>query len=324
MFRFEPRCVVCDLHPDYFATAWGERCAAERHIPVYRVQHHHAHAVAVMAEYALTGDVLALCLDGTGYGDDCTIWGGELIRCSRTEYRRLSHHLYLPMPGGDIAAREPWRMAVSLLYSLYGENMPLPDNFVKRVGEDRIKLVSRMIARRINTPLSSGAGRLFDAVASLLGIADFNRYRSEAPQKLEQVANRSILKIYSFVKDNPLDFSWLVKAVLNDLQNGVPRSEIASAFHRTYAAMWCVELAKQAVRQKLSRVVLCGGVFQNKLLVDILMPMLRQLGLQPYLPASVPCNDAGIAVGQMAVTAAWIEQSMNHNDKRHARVVVGL
>ena len=91
MFRFEPRCVVCDLHPDYFATAWGERYAAERHIPVYRVQHHHAHAVAVMAEYALTGDVLALCLDGTGYGDDCTIWGGELIRCSRTEYRRLSH-----------------------------------------------------------------------------------------------------------------------------------------------------------------------------------------------------------------------------------------
>ncbi|WP_418439231.1 carbamoyltransferase HypF [Barnesiella intestinihominis] len=324
MFRFEPRCVVCDLHPDYFATAWGERCAAERHIPVYRVQHHHAHAVAVMAEYALTGDVLALCLDGTGYGDDCTIWGGELIRCSRTEYRRLSHHLYLPMPGGDIAAREPWRMAVSLLYSLYGENMSLPDNFVKRVGEDRIKLVSRMIARRINTPLSSGAGRLFDAVASLLGIADFNRYRSEAPQKLEQVANRSILKIYSFDKDNPLDFSWLVKAVLNDLQKGVPLSEIASAFHRTYAAMWCVELAKQAVRQKLSRVVLCGGVFQNKLLVDILMPMLRQLGLQPYLPASVPCNDAGIAVGQMAVTAAWIEQSMNHNDKRHARVVVGL
>ena len=141
---------------------------------------------------------------------------------------------------------------------------------------------------------------------------------------MEQVADRSILKIYPFDKDNPLDFSWLVKSVLNELQKGVPRSEIASAFHRTYAAMWCVELAKQAVRQKLSRVVLCGGVFQNKLLVDILMPMLRQLGLQPYLPASVPCNDAGIAVGQMAVTAAWIEQSMNHNDKRHARVVVGL
>ena len=306
MFRFEPGCVVCDLHPDYAATVWGERYAAERRIPVYRVQHHHAHAVAVMAEYGLTGDVLALCLDGTGYGDDCTVWGGELLRCSRTEYHRLSHQPYLPMPGGDVAAREPWRMAVSLLYSLYGENMPLPHDFVERVGDDRIRLICRMIARRINTPLSSGAGRFFDAVSSLLGVADFNRYQAEAPQKLEQIADSSVLKIYPFDPDYPLEFSQLVVAVLNDLHKGVPHSEIAAAFHRTYAAMWCVELGRQARWQKLSRVVLCGGVFQNKLLVDILMPMLRRLGIQPYLPAVVPCNDAAIAVGQLAVASAWI------------------
>ena len=306
MFRFDAGCVVCDLHPDYSATVWGERYAAERHIPVYRVQHHHAHAVAVMAEYGLTGEVLALCLDGTGYGDDCTVWGGELLRCSRSEYRRLSHHPYLPMPGGDIAAREPWRMAISLLYSLYGEQMPLPPDFVERVGIDRIRLICRMIARRINTPLSSGAGRLFDAVASLLGVADFNRYQAEAPQKLEQIADRTTSTIYPFDTDNPLDYSWLVIAVLNDLRDGVSRGEIAAAFHRTYAAMWSAELVKQAAEQKLSRVVLCGGVLQNKLLVDILMPMLRQRGLQPYLPALVPCNDAAIAVGQMAVASAWI------------------
>ena len=308
MFRFEPRCVVCDLHPDYYATVWGEQYAAERNIPVYRVQHHHAHAVAVMAEYGLSGEVLALCLDGTGYGDDCTIWGGELLRCSRSEYSRLAHQPYLPMPGGDVAAREPWRMAVALLYSLYGEDMPLPSDFVKRIGADRIRLVSRMIASRVNTPLSSGAGRLFDAVASLLGVADFNRYQAEAPQKLEQLADNAVSKIYYFDKEAPLDFSWLVVAILSDLQKGVPRSEIAMAFHRTYAAMWCVALAKQAIRQKLSRVVLCGGVLQNRLLTDLLMSMLRRLGLQPYLPAVVPCNDAAIAVGQMAVAAAWLDR----------------
>ncbi len=308
LFRFTPRCVVCDLHPDYAATVWGEHYAAEHHVPLYRVQHHHAHAVAVMAEYDLEDDVLALCLDGTGYGDDCTIWGGELLRCSRTRYRRLSHQPYLPMPGGDAAAREPWRMAISLLYSLYGEAMPLPPDFVERIGSDRIKLVSRMIARRINTPLSSGAGRLFDAVASLLGVADFNRYQAEAPQKLEQLAEGAATKVYPFDHDNPLDISWLVVALVNDLRNGVPRSEIASAFHATYAAMWCAEVARQAVRQKLSRVVLSGGVLQNRLLTDRLMSLLRQAGLQPYLPALVPCNDAGIAVGQMAVASAWLAE----------------
>lgn len=309
LFRFTPHCVVCDLHPDYAATMWGERYAAEQHIPLYRVQHHHAHAVAVMVEYDLEGEVLALCLDGTGYGDDCTIWGGELLRCSRTRYRRLSHQPYLPMPGGDVAAREPWRMAVSLLYSLYGEAMPLPPDFVERVGADRIKLISRLIARRINTPLSSGAGRLFDAVASLLGVADYNRYQAEAPQKLEQLADESVTKVYPFDHNNPLDISWLVVAMVNDLRNGVSRGEIAMAFHNTYAAMWCAEVARQAARQKQSRVVLSGGVLQNRLLTNRLMALLRQVGLQPYLPALVPCNDAGIAVGQMAVAAAWLERS---------------
>ncbi len=322
LFRFAPSHIACDLHPDYAATQWGERFAHKHHIPIYRIQHHHAHAVAVMAEYGLSGDVLALCLDGTGYGDDCTIWGGELLRCSRTDYHRLSHHPYLPMPGGEVAAREPWRMAVSLLYSLYGERMPLPADFVRRIGLRRIRLMCRMIAHRTNTPLSSGAGRLFDAIASLLGVADINHYQGEAPRKLEQMANPSATHTYPFDREHPLDFSWLVVGILEDLQRGVPRSDIASAFHHTYATMWCVELVRQARIQRLSRVVLAGGVLQNKLLVDILMPMLRDEGLQPYLPAIIPCNDAGIAVGQMAVASARMEQKQK--GERHARVVVGL
>ncbi len=322
LFRFTPSCVVCDLHPDYVATVWGERFAQEHSIPIYRVQHHHAHAVAVMAEYGLSGDVLALCLDGTGYGDDCTIWGGELLRCSRTDYCRLSHHPYLPMPGGEVAAREPWRMAVSLLYSLYGECMPLPADFVRRIGIGRIRLMCRMIANRTNTPLSSGAGRLFDAVASLLGVADMNRYQGEAPRRLEQYANPSVVRVYPFDQEHPLDFSWLVMGILEDLKQGVPRPDIAAVFHRTYATMWSVELARQAKSHRLSRVVIAGGVLQNKLLVDTLMPMLRDVGLQPYLPAVIPCNDAGIAVGQMAIAAAWMEQK--RKGERCARSVVGL
>ncbi len=322
LFRFTPSCVVCDLHPDYVATMWGERFAQEWNIPLYRVQHHHAHAVAVMAEYGLEGDVLALCLDGTGYGDDCTIWGGELLRCSRTDYRRLSHHPYLPMPGGEVAVREPWRMAVSLLYSLYGERMPLPADFVRRIGIGRIQLICRMIARRTNTPLSSGAGRLFDAVASLLGVADVNHYQGEAPRRLEQFANPSVVRVYPFDKENPLDFSWVIAGILNDLQCRVDRADIAATFHRTYAAMWCAELLRQAEVQRLSRIVLAGGVLQNKLLVDMLMPMLRDVGLQPYLPVVIPCNDAGIAVGQMAVASAWLEQKKI--GESHARIIVGL
>ncbi len=322
LFRFNPACLVCDLHPDYATTQWSERFAREHHLPLYRVQHHHAHAVAVMAEYGLSGEVLALCLDGTGYGDDCTIWGGELLRCSRADYRRLSHHPYLPMPGGEVAVREPWRMAVSLLYSLYGERMALPADFVQRIGIGRIRLICRMIAHRTNTPLSSGAGRLFDAVASLLGVTDVNHYQGEAPRLLEQLANPSVIRIYPFDKEHPLDFSWVVVGILDDLQRGISRADIASAFHHTYATMWCVELARQAEVQRLSRVVLSGGVLQNKLLVDILMPMLREIGLQPYLSAVIPCNDAGIAVGQMAVVAARIAQK--REDKHRARVVVGL
>ncbi len=322
LFRFAPSCVVCDCHPDYTATVWGERYAAERHIPLYRVQHHHAHAAAVMAEYGLEGEVLALCLDGTGYGDDCTIWGGELLRCSRATYQRLAHHPYLPMPGGDVAIREPWRMAVSLLYSLYGERMPLPADFVRRVGRNRIQLMCRLISRRTNTPLTSGAGRLFDAVASLLGVTDVNRYQAEAPQRLEQLADVSVSRIYDFDPVHPLDFSWLVTGILADLRRGISRSEIAAVFHRTYAAMWSEELRRQFTEQKLSRVVLSGGVLQNRLLVDLLMPMLRSCGLQPYLPAVIPCNDAGIAVGQMAVAAAWREQRMKGG--YDARTVVGL
>ncbi|MCU6767605.1 carbamoyltransferase HypF [Barnesiella propionica] len=304
LFRFRPRLVVCDMHPGYYSSAFAEGYARQHNIPLLKVQHHHAHAVAVMSEYHLFGDVLALCLDGTGYGEDGNIWGGELFRCSRESYERLCHLPYLPLPGGDAAIKEPWRMAVSLLYTLFGKEAPYPADFKKRIGDRKIMLVERMIERSVNSPLSSGMGRVFDAVASLLGVTDINYYQAEAPLRLEHLAADDVNFHYPLNPENSLDFKPVMTALLEDYRKGVERRVISAAFHRTIAAMWLRMIRKASETEKLKTIVLSGGVMQNNILSSRLVHLLKKDGFRVYLPSKLPCNDAAVSVGQLACAAA--------------------
>ena len=160
---------MCDLHPDYLSSREAERLSSYLHLPLLHVQHHHAHAAACMLEYGLDEPVIALVLDGTGLGDDGKAWGGEIFLCDRMRYKRLSHLEYVPLPGGDKASTEPWRMAVACLWHYFGDELPFPSGFVQRIGEAKIQMLLKMMEKGINTPYTSSVGRLFDAVASLLG-----------------------------------------------------------------------------------------------------------------------------------------------------------
>lgn len=303
LFRFVPEYLVCDAHPDYFSTHLANRFARSLGIPLLRVQHHHAHAAAVMAEYGLTEDVIAVCLDGTGYGDDGCNWGGEVFRCNASRYERLAHLPYVPLPGGDAAARSPWRMAVSYMNSLYGDKADYPESFTTRIGESRIKQIGMIIEKGINTPFTSSTGRLFDAVASLLGICDENSYQAEAATLLEQIADRDISRCYPVDTDNPFNLRPLFDGILSDCKLFVPVSEIASVFHNTLSVILLTVIEQKMYSENLTSVVLSGGVFQNKRLTELLIKHLSDRRITYYLSSKIPCNDGAIAVGQMYIAA---------------------
>lgn len=306
LFRFEPRVVVCDRHPDYVSTRFAEAYASRRNLPLIRVQHHHAHAAAVMAEYRLFEPVLAVCLDGTGAGDDGCVWGGEFLWTDRAEYRRLSHFPYLPMPGGDAAARQPWRMAVALLHALRKGARFYPPGFCRRVGESKVSGVERMCFSQELSPSTSAAGRLFDAVASLLGICDENSYESEAAVLLEQTACRATNRTlrYPLNRQTPLDLSPLFSALLDDVAGGRPAADVAYAFHATLADVVFAETLRLFDRSLFCGVVLSGGVFQNKILSELLCKRFAVQGIPFFLPEKMPVHDGAIAVGQAVVASA--------------------
>ena len=270
--------------------------------------HHHAHAVSVMVEYGIDKTVLALCLDGTGLGPDGTIWGGELLKCDRHSFERLYNMLPIPMPGGDVAAVQGWRMTVSLFVSVYGSAEKLPVSFVKRIGSDKIRVIERMAQRKINSPLTSGAGRIFDAIASLTGISDNNTYEAEAPVLMEQITDHNIKDYYSFNPENGVDYSAMLDGILHDMQAGIKVSVISAKFHNTLTNMWINVIKKYSLAENIQVVLLTGGVMQNKIVVSNLLSGIKDEGLIPMLPSMVPCNDGGIAIGQVAYGAGILNK----------------
>lgn len=305
LFHFIPLQLVCDLHPDYFSSRQAERMSEEQKVPLLKVQHHHAHAAGCMLEYGLRRPVIACVLDGTGLGDDGKVWGGEIFYCDRSRYTRLSHLEYVPMPGGDKASVEPWRMAVAWLWHCYGTDIPFPSGFVDRIGVSKIQWVIQMMEKGVNTPYTSSAGRLFDAVASLLGVCDISTHQSEAPMRLEQLANFEQSARYPVIKEEGVIVCRsLWDGILNDLAIGLPTDEIAARFHNTMAYLLLDE-AKYFMKQTgASEVVISGGCFQNKRLTEQLQQLFASAHIPLYIPCQIPCNDGGIAVGQMAVAAA--------------------
>jgi len=299
LFRTSPSVVAADMHPDYLTT----RYALELELPVTRVQHHHAHIASCMAENGISEPVIGVAFDGTGYGTDGHIWGGEFLLCDSVDFDRLVHFEYMQIPGGDQVVNEPWRTGLSLLRMAYGENMP--ETAIHRsVSTGLIKSVTLALRSSINCPLSSAAGRLFDAVAAITGLCTHSTFHAEAPMRLEAAIDLTASGNYPFSVTNTLSFLETIRAICNDLANDVPVGTISLRFHNTLA-----QAARQAVnligkQTGISVVALSGGVFQNRYLSETIENMLHEDGFDVITHSRVPCNDGGLALGQLLVSAA--------------------
>ncbi|MEG1585884.1 MAG: carbamoyltransferase HypF [Bacteroidales bacterium] len=301
LFRFAPLTLACDLHPDYYSSRYAAEMAQSKNLKLYPVQHHHAHAVACMEEHHLTGNHLAIILDGTGYGTDHQIWGGEFLICNHTSFTREAHLDYIPLPGADKAIKEPWRMAAALFEHYH---LPLPDAFEER-HRSQIELIQKMVRQKINSPLSSGAGRLFDGVSALLGCCEYASFQAEAPLRLEHLAEDNYNLTYSFDELNPLNCCSLLNEIGIDLQRGLRKSLIAAKFHNTFVKQLIYQTKIILRENELPpAVILSGGCFQNKRLSFQLEQELVKTGIKPIVPQAYPANDGGIALGQISIAAA--------------------
>jgi len=284
MLRLEPEVIAHDLHPEYLATKW----ALEQDAELIGVQHHHAHAAACLAEHGDQGPALAVVFDGTGYGTDGTLWGGEVLRCDLENFERVAHLEPVPLPGGEAAIREPWRMAAAYL-----EHAERPVRF------ERWPIVRHSL--KVNAPLSSGMGRLFDAVAAVLGVRDRVTYEGQAAIELEQLASDVVADPYPCsTADGLIRGADLIRAVHDDREAGRRAPEIAAAFHEGVAAAAASVCAETT---DLRTVVLSGGSFQNLRLLGSTRSRLEQLGYRVLTHRLVPPNDGGISYGQAAIAA---------------------
>lgn len=299
-FQVTPAAIACDLHPDYASTRHAERLAAEWRVPLIRVQHHHAHAAACMAEHRLAGPALALSWDGTGYGPDGTVWGGECLICEGGAFTRFSHLRPFPLPGGDRAVREPRRAALGLLFEAFG-----PEAAVHAAWFSHAELQTLMpaLARRLNCPRTSSLGRLFDAMAVLCGQGGEVSFEGQAAMALEFAADPREPGAYPLplCGETPAVADWepLWRAALADRAAGVPVARIAARFHNALAD-WALAAAERA---GLADVALTGGCFQNALLTDRVRGRLLQAGFRVRLHRDVPPGDGGLALGQVLVAA---------------------
>lgn len=304
LFRFTPRQLVCDLHPDYLSSQEAQRMADDFHLPLLKVQHHHAHAAACMAEYGLSEPVLAVVWDGTGLGEDGKIWGGEFFVCEGSHYTRACHLEYVPLPGGDVASEQPWRMAVSYLthYAL-----PVPETLRQRIGAVKIEQLQTLIGRKHLCPSTSSAGRLFDAVSSLLGICDYSTRQAEAAVLLEQAATDTEKEPYPFLlpEGENLSMQFLFEHILEDQAREVPVEVISARFHATLARVITGKIVQLSRETGIRKVVVSGGCFQNKRLTEGVQRGMETAGLTVYIPSRIPCNDSGISVGQLAIAAGF-------------------
>lgn len=313
-FRINPEVIAHDLHPDYMSTGFALDYAAQLNITDARiipVQHHHAHIVSCMAEHNLSKEVIGIAFDGTGYGPDSNVWGGEFFIAGKGGFVRKAHLQYIPMPGADKAVREPWRMAIAYLYQVFGDKVTeaLP-SFFKRFSLKDIEVIISMIKKTINSPSTSSAGRLFDAVSSLLGIIDITTFEGEAAMELEKIADSSGKKDhrsypFQIISENPLviNLKPLIQSIVEDFRNGVEISIVSYNFHDTLARV-ILEISKILEKQcGIKDVVMSGGVFQNKLLLNMAVEQLEKEGLRAWYHAKIPAHDGGISLGQAVV--AW-------------------
>lgn len=300
LFRIAPKAVAYDLHPQYLST----RLALEMpDLVQIGVQHHHAHIASCMAENGIRDKVIGVAFDGTGFGTDGKIWGGEFLVADFAGFERRAHLRYIPLAGGDTAVREPWRLALSYLLDTFGsriDSLDLP--LFQRVVPKKIATVRQMIERRIHTVDTSACGRLFDAVASIIGVRDEVNFEAQAAIELESRAFRGIEESYSFeVTGDQIDVRPMIEQIVRDVVAAKPTGWIASAFHNTIAAVIVELCSRLRSEEGIRRVCLSGGTFQNVYLVERAVSGLRAKRFEVFLHSQVPPNDGGISLGQATI-----------------------
>jgi hydrogenase maturation protein HypF len=306
LFLFKPRLIACDQHPDYLSTTFAEMLEEELHIPVIRIQHHHAHIASCMAENHLDEKVIGISLDGTGYGTDGNTWGSEFMIADLKEFVRYTHFDYIPMPGGDKAVDEPWRMALSYLYKYFGDSIDYSSiRGFNKLTDQQLSFVKEMIDKKINSPLTCGAGRLFDTVSALLGLCSVSGFDSEAPIRLESAITEGNEGHYPYEIGETLVFSETLKGVLHDLQAG-DILYVPARFHNTVAMAVTDVAMKMRKDTSINKVILSGGVFQNKYLLEKLTRMLSDRNFEVFTNHRVPVNDGGVSLGQLIIASKMI------------------
>ena len=302
LFAVVPEVVAHDLHPDYLSTQFA---LGRDGVEMIAVQHHHAHLAACLAEHGETGLAVGAIFDGVGLGTDGTVWGGELLAGDLSGFERAGHLWPVRLPGGDRAARQPWRMACAWLTEALGEPPPLPALLAGRVEEDAWRAVSQLARTGLASPVTTSAGRLFDAVAALCGLRTDVTYEGQAAIELEAACDPAERGAYELPVDGGvMDARALVLAVARDVESGVPAGVVAARFHHALADATAAACASAASERGIGTAVLSGGVFQNRRLLARAAARLRATGLRVLVPERVPANDGGIAYGQAAVAAA--------------------
>jgi hydrogenase maturation protein HypF len=309
IFRVVPRAAVYDLHPGYMSTRMALASGIERKIGV---QHHHAHIASCMAENHLRGRVLGVAMDGTGFGTDGTVWGGEFLVTDFAGFSRRAHLRNVLLPGGDAAVRQPWRMALSYLRDVFGQQTPGELECFQGIDEKQVALVDAMLKRRIQTVETSSCGRLFDAVAGLLGVASEVTFEGQAAIALEAMAERGVDERYDFELEEGetmiLDFRPVIAAMVEDLSRGRRAGEISAIFHNTLSVAIGEMCGKIGAADGVNRVCLSGGSFQNLYLQGRTVVELRRRGFGVFLHAQVPANDGGLSLGQAMIANQRIRE----------------
>lgn len=316
LFRIQPKIVAFDLHPNYLSTQFAlEKITGQtKQIQGVQVQHHHAHIASCMAENGLAEKVIGIAMDGTGYGTDGNIWGCEFMVADYQHFERRGHLAYVPLPGGDIAAEENWRMALSYLSAVYGEemtNLRLP--IFTAIEPEKIRIINRIIQKKINAPLCSSAGRLFDAVSALLGICLQSSYEAQAAIELEMTVDERVTGHYGYtVLENEgeliIDCRPTIEEIVAAITKKINKSTIAAKFHNTVVA-FSLDLCQRIRKDTgLNSVALSGGTFQNRIILSRLTNKLNESGFNVYTHQLVPPNDAGISFGQVIIANAQINR----------------
>lgn len=306
ILQLKPDVIVCDKHPEYLSSKWAKK----QNLPLLQVQHHHAHLASVMAENSITEPTIGLIMDGTGWGEDETIWGGEVLVGDFNEYKRFAWLKPLPLPGGSAAIKEPWRMALSYLLSAYKDETVLSVlPFLNKISKNEITILKQMIDKGLNSPLSSGCGRLFDAVSALLGLGNRVTFEAEAAIKLEMICSREEVQPYAinFANKGCINLAELIRSIVADIEMKVPKSTISTRFHLTFAHLLKDLAINARTETGIEMVGLSGGVFQNQYLFETVVKLLEKEKFTVLTHAQFPTNDGGIALGQIALAQALLK-----------------